>query len=56
MVVPSTWEREAASLIYRASFRTAKATQRNPVLKIKVLGAEHSKQPKQSKIQSKILN
>jgi hypothetical protein len=33
VVVPSTWEREAASLIYRASFRTAKATLRNPVSK-----------------------
>jgi hypothetical protein len=37
---PSTWEAEAgrflefeASLVYRVSFRTARATQRNPVLK-----------------------
>jgi hypothetical protein len=35
---PSTWEAEAvsefeASLVYRVSSRTARATQRNPVLK-----------------------
>jgi hypothetical protein len=35
---PSTWEAEAggfqvASLVYRVSFRTARATQRNPVSK-----------------------
>jgi hypothetical protein len=39
---PSTWEAEAggflefeASLVYRVSSRTARATQRNPVLKNK---------------------
>jgi hypothetical protein len=35
---PSTWEAEAgveASLVYRLSFRTARATQRNPVSKKK---------------------
>ena len=39
---PSTWEAEArdlcefeASLVYRESSRTARATQRNPVSKIK---------------------
>jgi hypothetical protein len=31
---PSTWEAEA-SLVYRVCFRTARATQRNPVLKTK---------------------
>ena len=31
---PSTWEVEA-NLVYKASFRTARATQRNPVLKNK---------------------
>jgi hypothetical protein len=39
---PSTWEAEAgrfpefkASLVYRVSFRTARATQRNPIWKTK---------------------
>jgi hypothetical protein len=41
---PSTWEAEAgglfeASLVYKVSSRTARTTQRNPVLK-KMLGLE----------------
>jgi hypothetical protein len=32
---PSTWEAEETSLVYKVSSRTARATQRNPVLKKK---------------------
>jgi hypothetical protein len=45
---PSTWEKEAgrfeASLVYRVSYRTARATQRNPVLKNKQTNKQTNKQ------------
>jgi hypothetical protein len=51
---PSTWEAEAgrfefeASLIYRVSFRTSRATQRNPVLKKPKPKRNQTKQKKRS--------
>jgi hypothetical protein len=49
----STWETEAggslefkASLVYRVSSRTARATQRNPVMKTEVGGKKSPNQKK----------
>jgi hypothetical protein len=50
---PSTWEAEAgefefeASLVYRVSSRTARATQRNPVLKNKTKQQQKDTTPAQ---------